>query len=114
MTFRVVSWNMRFAGPSSKTWEYVLGLKPDVALLQEVTGIPNVITDRYSAVILPTSGPAGEQQGFSTVVLAGACHSERPTRQSRMARPDDKVRLHRMPAHGAGPTHAHIQEQGGR
>jgi hypothetical protein len=42
MTFRVVSWNMRFAGPSSKAREYVLALEPNIALLQEVTGMLNV------------------------------------------------------------------------
>ena len=34
MSFRVVSWNMRRAPQSSKAWEYLLELEPDIALLQ--------------------------------------------------------------------------------
>jgi endonuclease/exonuclease/phosphatase family metal-dependent hydrolase len=53
-------------------------LNPDIALLQEVTGLRKNIAARCSAVMLPTSGPAGERYRFSTVVLAGpgSCSSE--------------------------------------
>ena len=69
---------MRWAGPSSEAWDYLLELNPDIALLQEVTSLRNDIAAHRSAVMLPTSGPAGEQYRFSTVVLAGpgACSSE--------------------------------------
>jgi exonuclease III len=78
MSFRVVSWNVRFARPASKAWEYLLELEPDIALLQEVIGMPDDVTARYDAVTRLTSGPSGEQNKYSSVVLAGhgACESE--------------------------------------
>jgi len=71
MSFRLVSWNMRRAGPLSKAWVYLSELGPDIALLQEVTAIPVDIAARFSAIARLTSGPDGQQQHFSTVVLVG-------------------------------------------
>ena len=42
-TIRVVTWNCRRANYDSGVWEYLLELAPDIALLQEVSGIPEHI-----------------------------------------------------------------------
>ena len=64
---------MHFAGPTSKAWDYLVELEPDIALLQEVTGMPDDVSARYDAVTLPTSGPTSERYFYSTAVLAGHC-----------------------------------------
>ena len=78
MGFRVVAWNMRQAGASSSAWAYLLELRPDIALLQEVTAIPDGIADRFSVIERRASWREGQPQRFSTAVLAApdACVSD--------------------------------------
>src|SRR5437016_14321241 len=78
MGLRVVSWNMRQAGASSSAWAYLLELDPDIALLQEVTAIPDGIAGRFSITAHRASWRDGQPQRFSTAVLAapGACVSD--------------------------------------
>ena len=48
MTRRILSWNCRRAGTDRHAaWEYFMELAPDIAVLQEVTGIPQYIRDKY-------------------------------------------------------------------
>lgn len=44
---RVITWNMRRATEISAAWKILTDLNPDVALLQEVTGIPNNIKELF-------------------------------------------------------------------
>ena len=77
-SLRVVAWNMRGAIASSASWNYLLELKPDVALLQDVRAVPTDITDCFSSVGLKASWKDGNPQLFSTFVLVreGECLSD--------------------------------------
>ena len=44
---RVISWNMNKATDTSAAWKILADLNPDVALLQEVTKIPNSIKELF-------------------------------------------------------------------
>lgn len=66
---RIISWNCRRASASSQAWDYLRELDPHVALLQEVTGLPDDVRARWSAVSRVPTGRAGKLQPFSTVVL---------------------------------------------
>lgn len=68
--FRVVTWNVHGATADSGrgVWEYLLELNPDVALLQEVGGIPEHVSARfdcYAERAMTNTRP----QCFSTAVL---------------------------------------------
>lgn len=47
-TFRIVTWNCRRAAVGSGLWDYLLELKPDVALLQDYGAIPDRVLDVYT------------------------------------------------------------------
>lgn len=68
-SLRVVSWNCRRASAESGVWSYLLGLEPDLALLQEVSGVPTSVKDRFSVQIQTPIGQSGEPQRFHTVTL---------------------------------------------
>lgn len=65
-SLKVVSWNMhnRDAG-----WPLLLGLKPDVALLQEVRSIPEGVAGDYQVVRRNAVRRSGQPQHFSTAIL---------------------------------------------
>jgi exonuclease III len=67
---RVVTWNCRGALASSKVWDYLFALEPDVALLQEVGAIPDVTAKGYQLVSRIAKRKDGKAQGFATSVLA--------------------------------------------
>jgi exonuclease III len=52
-TFRLVTWNCRRASSTSKLWDYLLELDPDVALLQDYGVVPNHVLQRYTHAINP-------------------------------------------------------------
>lgn len=68
-TLRVVAWNCHRARAASAAWEYLLELEPDVALLQEVSGIPESVRGRFDHELVPASGRLGTPQTFGTALL---------------------------------------------
>ena len=47
-TFRVITWNCRRAPSTSRLWDYLLELDPDVALLQDFGTLPEHILRQYT------------------------------------------------------------------
>ena len=66
---RVVTWNCRKASAQSRVWDYLLELAPDLALLQEVCGIPPHVKSRYTTVQQYPIRKNGSPQQFTTAVL---------------------------------------------
>ena len=67
---RICCWNTRRATcDSAAKWEYLREIRPDVALLQEVSSIPTTIEEEYSAQLLPARAKTGRDQAFGTAVL---------------------------------------------
>lgn len=69
-TFRIVSWNCHRANASRSSWEYLLALKPDIALLQEVSGVPDAVKQTYQLrAHAAVGGKASVPQRFMNVML---------------------------------------------
>ena len=68
--FRIVAWNCRRASRSSKAWDYLLELDPDVVLLQEVGGIPDHVASVFAFASATPVTLSGKPQRFQTSVLA--------------------------------------------
>jgi exonuclease III len=67
---RVVTWNLHGANGSRRgAWEYLLELKPDLALLQEVGSIPREVAAEFDCRELPATTKSGSPQRFKTAVL---------------------------------------------
>jgi exonuclease III len=67
---RVVTWNLNGARASRQpAWEYLLELKPDIALLQEVGDIPLHVTSMYACRETNAIRQNGQPQRFKTAVL---------------------------------------------
>ncbi|MAN13146.1 MAG: hypothetical protein CL945_00220 [Dinoroseobacter sp.] len=76
---RIVTWNCRRATAKSELWDYLLALAPDVAVLQEVSGLPDEITSSFSVERMTPITKDGRQQRFTNVVLAkGEISEARP------------------------------------
>ena len=74
---RVISWNCRRARAKSDIWRRILELKPDVAVLQEVSSLPRSISKTFSARIAPCRNKKGGLQSFKSVLLVnGIIESE--------------------------------------
>jgi exonuclease III len=67
---RVITWNCRRAHAQSKIWAYLSDLAPDIALLQEVTAIPEHIRDDFAIRQMHPVTKYGTPQKFSTAILA--------------------------------------------
>jgi hypothetical protein len=67
---RVMCWNMRRATAHSAAWDYFRDLHPNIALLQEVWGLPEDIRAGYKACGQAARTRSGGTQGFGTYVLA--------------------------------------------
>ena len=68
---RVLTWNMNKAGMhADKKWKNFLEMKPDVAMLQEVNGVPGCISERYHVEHVKASWLGGGKAKFGTAVLA--------------------------------------------
>ena len=79
LTLRIVSWNCGRANATSGVWDYLLALAPDVAVLQEVSGLPETITSTFAVETAKPITKDGREQRFSTVVLAkGEISNARP------------------------------------
>lgn len=64
-----MTWNVHRATAASACWTYLEDLNPDIALLQEVGGIPRAVSDRWRCIALSPVTKAGRRQRFSTAVL---------------------------------------------
>lgn len=67
---RVMTWNVHGANKESQVWRLLLELKPDVALLQEVRGVPEQIQEEMAILSKVAVYKTGGPQRFSTAVLA--------------------------------------------
>jgi hypothetical protein len=65
----VLAWNCQRATEASKVWDYFLDTQPDVALLQEVTAIPEKVREQFACIMEQAVGKNGTQQRFSTAIL---------------------------------------------
>jgi exonuclease III len=66
---RVVTWNCPKASAQSRVWDYPLELAPDLALLQEVCGIPKHVERRYATVQQYPVRKNGTPHQFTTAIL---------------------------------------------
>lgn len=66
---RIITWNIRRATETSVAWKILTELNPDVALLQEVSGIPSTICNLFDINISKATSKNGNQQKFSTAIL---------------------------------------------
>jgi exonuclease III len=66
---RVVSWNMRRANRTSSAWKILIDLKPDVALLQEVSGIPSDVEQSFDVNLHNAVTRNNTPQRFGTAIL---------------------------------------------
>jgi exonuclease III len=68
---RIVSWNLRRANELSPAWKILANLNPDIALLQEVSSIPqnikNIFTDGIK--FRKTISKNGKPQQFGTAIF---------------------------------------------
>lgn len=73
---KVLTWNMFNASSSpeaessAKKWESLLEMEPDVAMLQEVNGVPDSVSERYHVEYVKASFLRGDKAKFGTAVLA--------------------------------------------
>lgn len=66
---RIISWNCRRASAAHPLWRYFSEISPDIAFLQEVTGLPAEITDHYDVRMAHTPTKAGQPQKFQSAML---------------------------------------------
>lgn len=68
-SLKVVVWNMRRASTASPAWDYFNELSPDLALLQEVSGVPARIATSYQCALRHPAGRSDKPQRFNTAIL---------------------------------------------
>jgi hypothetical protein len=66
---RILSWNCRRAGSEHPAWNYFTELSPNIAVLQEVTGIPRRVRDSYDLRLATPQTKAGNPQRFQSAML---------------------------------------------
>lgn len=66
---RILTWNVRRATARSAAWDYLLECAPDLALLQEVSGVPDRVRLRYHCRAAVATGRRGGPQRFETAIL---------------------------------------------
>lgn len=64
---RIITWNIRNATEKSSAWIFLAGLNPDIALLQEVRGIPAYIKESFD--FLPAISKTGKPQKLCAAIL---------------------------------------------
>jgi exonuclease III len=67
---RAVTWNCHGATSSSKLWNRLKEMNPDVALLQEVGSVPDKDFDGFHAISRVAKRKDGKPQRFATFVIA--------------------------------------------
>jgi exonuclease III len=70
MTLRVLTWNCRRASATHGLWRYFNDVSPDIALLQEVTGIPDEVRSAYELRSATPPTKTDGRQRFQSVLLA--------------------------------------------
>lgn len=70
MNLRVVSWNCRRASAGHELWRYFADMSPDVAVLQEVTGMPAGVLDAYQVRAATPPTKVDGRQRFQSVLLS--------------------------------------------
>ncbi len=66
---RIITWNMRRATKPSAAWKILIDLNPDIALLQEVSSIPEAIKELFDIKFQKAIGKTGKLQQFGTAIL---------------------------------------------
>jgi endonuclease/exonuclease/phosphatase (EEP) superfamily protein YafD len=66
---RVVTWNVHQAPADSPAWNHLLSLVPDVALLQEVVALPDVVKATFDSRFERAIRRQGQPQRFGSAVL---------------------------------------------
>lgn len=66
---RVLTWNCRRAQSQSGLWDHVREVAPDIALLQEVAGLPRDLAGDYEVVSATPPTRAGRPQRFRSAML---------------------------------------------
>lgn len=69
---RVITWNCNKATASRESWDYLLELDPDFALLQEVAAIPDSLETVYKVHAQAAIRQDGTKQKFMTAILSKA------------------------------------------
>ncbi len=67
---KVLTWNVKGASFHSATWEFLKHEPPDIALLQEVTKLPDWILDSYNHHQVYPRFFGGHRAKYSTVILS--------------------------------------------
>lgn len=67
---KVLTWNVKGASSHSATWEFLEHEAPDIALLQEVTKLPDWILDSYNHHQVYPRFFDGHHAKFSTAILS--------------------------------------------
>ncbi|MSQ14683.1 MAG: hypothetical protein EXR50_02325 [Dehalococcoidia bacterium] len=67
---RIITWNMRRATEKSTAWKILTDLNPDLALLQEVSGISSAIRELFDVKLCNAISKIGKPQKFGTAILA--------------------------------------------
>jgi len=91
MTVRIISWNCRRAGSTHIAWDYFTELAPDIALLQEVTGIPQRIRDSYAVRVATPITRSGKPQRFQSMMLVRGTIGEPAALRSELAWVNDEL-----------------------
>jgi hypothetical protein len=91
MTRRILSWNCRRAGTGQALWEYFIEIAPDIAVLQEVTGIPRLVRDKYEVRAARPLTRNGTPQRFQSAILVRGTIGETVQLQSRLPWVNDEL-----------------------
>lgn len=70
MSTRIVTWNCRRASATHAAWDYLHELAPDIAMLQEVTGVPEWVRSTYDIRFARTLTRLDQPQRFQSALLA--------------------------------------------
>ena len=70
---------MRRASSRSALWELFTEISPDLALLQEVAGIPDSILESYQVVMRPAAGKVRPQRFKTAILVRGDIGKPIPT-----------------------------------
>lgn len=66
---RIVTWNINGATKESAVWKFLLDLRPNLVLLQEIGNIPDKIKESFDILSKTAIYKTGKPQRFSTAVL---------------------------------------------
>ena len=67
---KVLTWNVKYASSNSAAWAFLKHEAPNIALLQEVTKLPDWILDTYNNHQVYPLFFSGHRAKFSTVILS--------------------------------------------